>query len=119
MLFELFFWWYGKGWIEAWLTARDWVSRVQLEFSIPELLKNLFSPWKQIVSFGGSSVGEKFRAAVDNLISRVIGFFVRIIVLLCAAILLILTAVIGLARAIVWPLLPPAVIYLVIKGLSV
>ncbi len=118
MLIELFFWWYGKGWFDAWKTARDWVVRVQMEFSIPELLRTLFSPWKRIVSLPGSSLGEKFRAMGDNLISRVIGFLVRFMALLAAVICMILAAIIGLARALAWPFSPPAVIYLIYRGLS-
>jgi hypothetical protein len=118
MLFELFFWWYGKGWIDAWKTARDWISRVGMEFSVPELVRTLFSPWKQIISLPGRSLDEKLRAVVDNLISRVVGFFVRLMALIAAFILIVFTAAIGFIRALGWPLIPPAVIYLIFRGLA-
>jgi hypothetical protein len=118
MLFELFFWWYGKGWLNAWKTARDWVTKVQMEFSMPELFKSLFSPWKRIVSLPGRSMDEKIRAMIDNLISRVIGFLVRFLALIAAAICIVLAAIAGLARAIAWPLIPPAVIYLIYRGFA-
>lgn len=118
MLFELFFWWYGRGWLDAWEAARDWVTKVQMEFSVPELLRTLFSPWKQVISLPGRSLEDKFRALVDNLISRVIGFLVRFLALLAAAVCIILVAVVGLARAVAWPAIPPAVLYLVFRSLS-
>lgn len=118
MLFELFFWWYGRGWLDAWKTARDWVTKVQMEFSVSELLRTLFSPWKQIISLPGRSLDEKLRAIVDNLISRVIGFLVRFLALLAASICIVLAAIVGLARAIAWPLIPPAVVYLIYRGLA-
>jgi hypothetical protein len=118
MLFELFFWWYGRGWLDAWKTARDWVTKVQMEFSMPELFRTLFSPWKRIISFPGQSINEKFRAMIDNLISRVIGFLVRFLALIAATICIVLAAIVGLARAMTWPLIPPAVIYLIYRGLT-
>jgi len=78
MLFEFFTWWYGRGWINAWQWPLEWVNKVQMEFSIPVLLHTLFSPWRQIISLPGRSLEERFRAAVDNLISRCVGFFARL-----------------------------------------
>ncbi len=81
------------------------------------LLKTLFSPWKRIVVVGGRSLDAKFHAAIDNLVSRVIGFFVRIIVLIAAVIIISLAALGGLMLAILWPLLPLLSVGLIIWGL--
>jgi len=111
MFFEFFTWWYGKGWLEAWLRIRQWITKVQLEFSIPVLLHTLFSPWKQIISFPGRSLGDKFRAALDNLVSRCVGFMVRLMVLITAVLLTVVAGLLGLVIAIAWPFVPAAFIF--------
>jgi len=117
MLFEFVAWWYGPGWLGAWKNSLGWVQKVQLAFSVDVLLKTLFSPWKRIVSLPGRSLDEKFRASVDNLVSRVIGFFVRIIVLIAALAMIAATAVAGIAVAVLWPLLPFIGIGLIFWGI--
>lgn len=117
MLFEFVAWWYGRGWLDAVRTARGWVARVQAEFSAGLLLKTLFSPWKQIVSLPGRSLGEKFNAMIDNLISRVVGFGVRLFALLAAAALMVLAVMAGIIFIIFWPLMPVAIFYGLYKGI--
>lgn len=117
MLLEFFFWWYGPGWKKAWADCFSWVKAVQAAFSIDVLLTTLFSPWKRIVSFPGRSIDERIHALIDNLVSRVIGFFVRLIVLFAAVVMLVCTAIAGLMVAICWPLLPPAGLILVTWGI--
>jgi hypothetical protein len=117
MFFEFFAWWYGRGWINAWLRAGRWVTKVQMEFSIPVLLRTLFSPWRQIVSLPGRTIDQRFRAALDNFISRCVGFFVRLIVLVCAVLIMTIVGLAGLIVAIAWPFVPVAFIYFVYRSL--
>ena len=117
MLFEFFVWWYGPGWLQAWKNSTLWVKNVSQAFSVDVLLKTLFAPWKRIVSLPGRSLDEKFRAMIDNLVSRVIGFAVRIIVLIAALVMIATTAVAGLALAVLWPLIPVLGIGLIIWGI--
>jgi hypothetical protein len=116
MLFEFLAWWYGPGWLSAWKNSFEPAKKVQMAFSIDVLLKTLFSPWKRIVVDGGRSIDEKFRAAMDNLVSRVIGFCVRIIILVTAVVLIALTAAACAILALVWPLLPLIGVGLVFWG---
>ena len=118
MLFEFFAWWYGRGWLEAWRTARRWVVRVQMEFSAPVLLRTLFSPWKQIVTLPGHSPGDKLRAMLDNLVSRCIGFIVRFLALISALVMMILAGLAGLVVAVAWPVVPLAAVYLLFRSLA-
>lgn len=67
------------------------------------------------MSGGGRSIDEKFRAGIDNLISRTIGFFVRLGTLAVALIVLVGIAVVSLVMALVWPLLPIAAVYCLIR----
>lgn len=51
------------------------------------------------------------------MVSRVIGFSVRMLVLIAAGLILLLTAIFGMLLVILWPLVPPAVPILIVKGL--
>jgi len=117
MLFlEFFQWWYGIGWLEAGKGALGLVKKVQLSFSIPVLLRTLFAPWKMIISPPGRSLDDKMRTLLDNLISRTVGFFVRIFSLVAAVMLIALAAIVGGVVALAWPLIPVLVIVSLIKG---
>lgn len=118
MLFDLFVWWYGQGWLGAWRGVLSGVKKVQQAFSVPVLLGTLFSPWKQIVSGGGRSIDEKFRAMIDNLVSRTIGFFVRLGALFAALVFTAVAAAVGLATAVIWPAIPAAIVYCLFKGIA-
>jgi len=116
MLLELVLWWYGRGWSSAWKATAKNTKLIQQMFSLPVLLRTLFYPWKQITAVPGRSLDEKFRAMIDNLVSRTIGFFVRLLTLFAAlgAIVLVFTANLIIAAA--WPLVPLAIIYLIFRG---
>jgi hypothetical protein len=117
MLFiEFFQWWYGSGWAQATKGAVNLVKKVELSFSIGVLLRTLFSPWKMIVTNPGRSLDDKFRAMIDNLVSRTVGFFVRIFSLITALIMMAVASIIGMVIAISWPLIPVLIILSAIKG---
>lgn len=118
MLFELLRWWYAAGWISALRNIIDWPSNVQRHFSMPILLRTLFAPWRRIVSPPGHSFDAKVRAALDNLISRIIGSIVRLMVLLAAAILMVISFSLAVATVILWPLLPLSIFIFIYKGLT-
>lgn len=118
MLAAAFFsWWYGRGWaqVAASFTAR--IHSVVDAFSVLQLIRTLFAPWRRIITYPGASMQEKFRAWGDNVFSRVIGFFVRILVLIGAVISVIVVGVLTVIEIIIWPLLPIAIPALLISGL--
>ena len=109
MLFGAFIsWWYGRGWLATIDQAGNRMKVLVEVFSIPILFKTLFSPWKQIVSVASSdqALNTKFRAGIDNLISRFVGFWVRTFVLITAVISMLVAAVIGFVWIVIWPVLP-------------
>ena len=118
LLVEFFRWWYGSGWLGAWKSIGHSIKNVQMEFAIPVLIRSLFAPWKQIVSLPGRSLDEKFRSFIDNLVSRTIGFFVRLGTLLVAGAVIALSVIAGLAITLAWPLLPLLVAYCLIRTIT-
>lgn len=87
------------------------------EFSVELLVSTLFSPWKRITSMPGRNIHDRISALIDNLISRIIGFIVRVIVIISAVFSFILVAAAGFIQIIVWPVLPLAVLAMLILGI--
>lgn len=110
-------WWYSKGWLNAVTNLESMVTGISRLFSVPILLRTLFAPWKRIISYPGSSLDAKIRAFADNMVSRAVGFVVRILVLLTAVVMEALAGSLGILWIMLWPCLPLLSIFLVIKGI--
>jgi hypothetical protein len=110
MLVAAFFsWWYGPGWAGVAGSFSKRLRSVAETFSVNQLMKTLFAPWRRIITYPGASLGEKFRAWGDNLFSRIIGFVVRLLVLFAATVVAIVIALLTVVELAVWPLVPLAV----------
>ena len=86
-------------------------------FSISTLLRTLFAPWRRIVSYPGASLDDKLRAMLDNLVSRGVGFVVRLFVLLAVAVLAVVIIIVDVVQIVAWPLVPLLIIGGVVMGL--
>lgn len=115
---ELFRWWYSAGWQQLLRAISRQLTGLAEAFSVGTLLRTLFAPWRRIISYAGAGLDAKFRAMLDNLISRAVGFVVRLLVLMTVAVLLILTVALGLAALVIWPLVPLLAVLALIKGLA-
>ena len=109
-------WWYSDGWKRCLLNVVDNLAGLYDYFSFELLIKTLFSPFRQI-SAGRvrGSLEVQFRAWLDRLISRLIGAFIRLIVIIVGTLTLVVASVIGLVRIVLWPIVP----WLPIVGLAV
>lgn len=117
LTFQLLSWWYSQGWLQVIKSFNRRMVGVSHVFSVPILVRTLWSPWRRIVTYPGAGLDARLRAMGDNLVSRCIGFTVRILVLLTAGLALLFTAVLGLLLIVAWPIIPPLVPVLVIKGI--
>lgn len=103
-------WHYTKGlefYIKRWISYYDWVIHY---FSLPLLIKTLFSPWKRLVVVDkspGFNISRFFERLTFNLISRGIGAVVRFVLFWAGIVLLILNFLGGAIGLIIWVGLPP------------
>lgn len=114
---SFFTWWYGRGWRQVAGSFRPRLQGVADSFSVGLLVPTLFEPWRRIITPTGRSLEEKWRAWADNMFSRIIGFVVRLLVLLAAGLTVVVVAVLSLIEVLVWPLVPLAVPGLIVAGL--
>ena len=109
--FEMFFWWYSSGWQVFLNKIRTTLTSIIDFFSMGSLIRTLFKPFRQIsaaTASANSSLDLKFHMFIDRLVSRIIGFFSRLIILIVGAILILVSGVLSLALIILWPFVPLA-----------
>jgi hypothetical protein len=99
-------WWYGAGWKLIQLSVYTRMQRTLASFSVPTLARTLFAPWKRIITKPGAGIDAHMRAAVDNSVSRFVGFTIRATVLVTAGICLLGVGLAGVLQIVLWPLLP-------------
>lgn len=112
---EFFSWWYSQGWALLARNIRRRIIRTSHLFSLPILIRTLFAPWKRIITDPGSGLEAHVRAATDNIVSRFIGFSVRILVLFTAGVILLFVCLSAIIELVIWPVIPLAIIFAIIK----
>lgn len=118
MIFEMLRWWYSTGWMQAVQRITGWPQAVERLFSLGLLVRTLFAPWKRIISAPGRGLDAKLRASLDNLVSRCIGFVIRVFVIMAALAGMTAAFLSGLIAAVLWPALPLLSIGLLVKGIT-
>jgi hypothetical protein len=99
-------WWYGPGWIGVSKAIKRRLATLAAMFSVSVLLQTLFSPWRRIMTYPGNGLVAHLQALGDNIVSRCVGFVVRVMALLAAGGSFVAILVFGLVQFIVWPFLP-------------
>ncbi len=117
MILELLRWWYGPGWVHSFRRIRTRTANVAHAFSAGTLLVTLFAPWKRI-QYTGKSFDAKMQAMMDNMISRLIGFAVRLGVLFAASVMIVGSIGLSIAIVLAWPLIPVLIIFSIFKGIA-
>lgn len=119
-MLNLLSWWYTRGWADFLRRIGARLANLMDFFSIDLLFKTLFAPFRQISagSAKNASLDVKFRMFVDRLVSRIIGAFVRIFVIIAGVVCLGVSGLVGLVSIILWPLLPALPIVGLVLSLS-
>jgi hypothetical protein len=119
LFFDYILWHYSRALING---ATIWANLMWFVvhfFSIPLLLRTLFSPWKRMHEEYSRGGFEDFMGMlVVNIMTRVVGFLTRIFVLLIGFVLLISFAIGFLVWSITWLLLPLLTVFSMLVGIS-
>ena len=105
-------WHYSRAFLEifhVWLNLLGFVVQF---FSIPQLLRSWFSPWKRITETRGEKWNLEDLAGfiIIGFFSRIIGFILRTIVLALGFICLFIVVAAGLVTYIFWTIAPMVII---------
>lgn len=102
----IFLWWYGRGLKDLFQFLSALFVYMQNEFSVITLLKTLFSPWKKLVGQKGKGwTGFKIWI-VDNLVSRSVGFIMRIFMMIFFLIAFLAYLIFAVLAFVFWITMP-------------
>ncbi|MFZ2523178.1 MAG: hypothetical protein WAW92_02215 [Minisyncoccia bacterium] len=85
-------------------------------FSIPLLIRTLFSPWRRMKEDYGR-IEDFFGNLVVNTMMRLVGAVIRIIFILMGLTSLLFCALVGVALFVFWVALPFLLIYSLLEGI--
>lgn len=92
-------------------------GKIYSYFSISILLRTLFDPWKRDnYSIENASLQDRMKLALDNLISRLIGLFIRLITMIFGLLITVLFLMVMFVISIIWLALPLVVLWLIFNG---
>jgi hypothetical protein len=120
LMLGFFAWWYTSQFIRVLLIIRYLFIRTWDNFSIGLLFKSLLAPWRKDVLGGkGLSLNEKLQVAIMNVMSRVIGFFMRSVVILAGLLFCLTLFILSCAGLIFYLLVPPGLLGLIFYGIII
>lgn len=100
----IFTWWYSRGWLEKIEAISLSIAKTYDQFSIGILFRTLFYPFKQISSQPvGGTLLQRF---ADRVVSRGVGFAVRILTICAGSIIIGFRLVLAAIVIAGWPLVP-------------
>lgn len=113
-------WHYGPAFHELFQVWLNFLWFIIHFFSLPQLGRSLFSPWKRITEQKqrGFSFENLASVIIIGLLSRLVGFLIRGSVLLVGLIILALVTISGLAIYLLWFAAPLIMVLLVGVGFS-
>lgn len=104
MVTEIISWWYSAGWRTFIAHTRARLTNLADFFSMSSLVRTLFQPYRQIAATATTT--SKSQAFLDRSVSRLIGFFARLVLLITGALAIAITSIISLIIIVFWPLAP-------------
>jgi hypothetical protein len=116
---DIFGWWYSKGLRDFFIYLKAIFLKIADIFSVKLLLRTFFSPWKRdITSMEGLPLNQMIQVIVFNLISRIIGAFIKTIILFIYLIALSVFVAVSLFLVVLWVFLPLISIIGLIVGIG-
>jgi hypothetical protein len=118
-LFLLFFtWWYHQGFLSL-LNYLKGVSAFMTDFfSVRMIFRTLFEPWKRDqIGTQNLSIKEKFDVMILNMVSRMVGFFVKILLFFIYLLFMAGFLIVSAVACLIWLALPFIALALVLLGI--
>jgi|AntRauTorckE6833_2_1112554.scaffolds.fasta_scaffold00414_20 hypothetical protein len=118
---DYFVWHYSTAFREGLHIWKNFLWFVLHLFSISQLMKTWFAPWKRIREERNRAWDFKDFASslFIDLLSRLIGFLIRTVFILVGSLFLLFTLIFGLGVMISWFVLPVLPITLIFLGIAI
>jgi hypothetical protein len=116
---DIFGWWYSKGIYDFFIYLKAIFLKITDIFSVRLLLRTFFSPWKRDVTpMESLPLNLMLQVIIFNLVSRLIGAFIKAIILFIYFIALAIFLSLTLFLVMLWLLLPLITILGLIIGIG-
>jgi hypothetical protein len=117
---EYLSWHYSSAFRDAVLIWRNFFWFVVHFFSIPLLSKTLFHPWRRMEeTYTRTGMNDFFAVMVTNVMSRFLGFLVRLILILIGVYVFISMFILMFVFFAVWLVAPAIPFVLIVIGLRI
>lgn len=112
-------WHYSRALKEFFHVAKNLLWFIINFFSLPQLIRSLFAPFRRITEERGNrfSLEDLAGYIIIGIISRVIGFILRLTIILTGATILILLSVLFAFTYVFWLMAPLALVAMIAFGL--
>ncbi|MEK7117981.1 MAG: hypothetical protein AAB869_00030 [Patescibacteria group bacterium] len=120
VLRDYLFWHYSAAYADIFGIIRNYLWVVNRKFSVFDVLRNLFAPFKRLKEEKVNIVhspSDFFAALVVNIIMRIVGCIVRTALLAVALLAFLIVITLGILGILFWTALPALVAYFFISGL--
>ena len=116
---DYFVWHYTQAWFLLWGVWRNFMWFVIHFFSLPQLMRSWFAPFKRITERRGDKFDLEDLASyvIIGFLSRILGALIRTIIIMIGLTTLALTVIGGFAVYLLWALVPFLIIG--ILGMSI
>lgn len=116
---DYFIWHYTRAWFELWGVWRNFMWFVIHFFSLPQLMRSWFAPFKRITEGRGDKFDLEDLAAyvIIGFLSRVVGAIARTAIIVAGFGVLFVTCIGGILVYLLWALIPLIIIGLI--GVSI
>lgn len=114
-------WHYSVAYADIVGIIRNYLWVVNHMFSVPDVLKSLFAPFKRLQEEKVNIIrnpSDFFGNLVVNILMRIVGFVIRTILIVIALIAFLMVIALGLCVLALWTILPALVIYFFVNGLN-
>ena len=116
--FQYFKWHYTQAIVDYYRIVLNFVWFFYNFFSINLSIKTLFSPFHRLGQEykGGLQIGNFIEAVIVNSIMRLIGFLMRVFIILIGLVFILLTVFVGIFFFFVWIFSPILLLFLILYG---
>jgi hypothetical protein len=120
ILHHYLIWHYAQGFVQFLSVWKNLLWFIIRFFSLPELIRSWVSPWKRITEQRTKAwdIEDFFGSIIINILSRIIGFIMRTMVIAIGLVMLLLMLVGGAIAYLAWIVAPALVVFLIILGVS-
>jgi hypothetical protein len=114
-----FYWWYAEEPVYLWRAIIIVTRKIFHSFSVPLLFRTLFDPWKRDASSAeNASFQTLYQIWLNNLVSRLVGFVVRLFTIFTGLLLTTLFFLVATLCFLTWLILPVIIMYLLVSGIE-